>query len=243
MLGAATLLLAIRAYALLLMQSAWWSAAGRAWAWVALVVASGWALGSAASGNPRVDSFDASWMVPAIVSEALLGAVLGGVATLPGHALLGAARQQATTLGVRAAPWRTLSAASAAALALHLGLHRPAIAGLGALDRRFPVGQPELWSLPANSVEGLIGAASSLLVVGLALATPVLLVAAVVALVLGALGTPRGDGAAVGAAAAGLRVCGALAALAAAWATYPEIWAQGVIPGSLELPGRSHAPP
>jgi hypothetical protein len=212
------LLGALRWWALLQVQALWRAAVGRWWT----AVSAGLALGLAVSTGAwtvvaRVDP----WV--AALAELGLGALVGLVVALPGHAVLGAAGASARVLGVAPGPWRALVLGLVGATALSLGLHRPLLLGAHATFEAWPVGDPLAWGVVAVPVARL---AHGLALVALTLATPALLAAAVGELALRVAGARAGVGAPLlDGAAAWLRAAGAAVATGASWAAYDAVWA------------------
>lgn len=166
----------------------------------------------------------ARWL-PIAACEFLLGSVLGGLLSLPGVALLGAAGQSAAMLYVPRSPALPLLLVVACASGgLLSGVHRPLLLALRDVLALWPVGEPAQW-LPASPalLVWLVAAAHACLVLALTLATPVLLSSAT--LDLGMRLASRGVAVPV---AEVMRpwLCSAaaLVALAAAWAAYPASW-------------------
>jgi hypothetical protein len=121
-----------------------------------------------------------------------------------------------------------LGASLALAASLGLGIHRPLLVALRDLSVIWPPGAPQLWSLPLDWPDVAL-AAHDMTLLGLALATPVLLGAAVADLMSRLLG--RGGGAAGALSEAmgpWLRTSLAFLALAASWDAYPEAWARAL---------------
>lgn len=219
--------LAVRLFALLRAQALWRGAVGGAWEVVAAGLAM--ALAAAWSGDGGEPVTWGAWLFGAGF-EASLGAVLGALVSLPGEAALGAARCSGRALGLaRPRAWEALHLALAGALGLALDLHRPLLAGLHAAASRWPVGEPARWSF-ALGPERLVAAAGDASVLALGLATPVLLTAAVVELVLAAASRVRPVAAMAQALRPWLIAAAALAALGAAWTAYPEAWLRA-LPG------------
>ena len=214
-------LLALRWWALLAVQVLWRRAVGAPWVAVAAVLAVGLASGGEPTAmRPGVDPWAAAG------AELVLGALLGLVVSLPGHALVGAVEASARVLGTAPRPWQALVLALVGATALSLGLHRPLLQGGSVMLERWPVGEPLAWSVVV-SAESVARLAHGMALLALTLATPVLLVGAMAELVVGLVG--RGSSfAGVMAAAAGpwLRVAAALVATGASWAAYDAIWAE-----------------
>lgn len=211
-------LVALRWWAMLQVQALWRAAVGRWWTAVAAGLAVVLALCSGAWGVvPRVDP----WLAAA--AELGLGALVGLVVALPGHAVLGAAGASARVLGTAPGPWRALTLALVGATAIGLGLHRPLLLGAqGAFDA-WAVGDPFAWGLVAVPVGQL---AHGLALVALTLATPALLAGALGELVVRVVGARAGAGGVMlEGAAAWLRVAAAAIATGASWAAYDVIWA------------------
>jgi type III secretory pathway component EscT len=233
---------ALRVWAILRAQVLWRATVGPWW-WL---VAAGLALVLApAAVGQRMASIDVpvghdlsgvdleTWVLVGM-SELLLGTIIGLLATLPGHALVGAMQVSNGLVGLGAVGSRglvRLGVALVLAIALSLELHRPLLGGLLGTFAVLPVGRPGVWlAFPADGFAATVAmAAHSMTVLALALLTPVLLgclVADIVARLLG-----RGPGAAdpvAGALRPWLRVALALTALGASWAAYPEAWVRAV---------------
>ncbi len=218
--------LAVRLFALLRAQAPWRIALGDSWTWIAAGLAVALAAAWAPAAAPAVPW--SAWLVAAGF-EALLGAVVGALVSLPGEAALGAARVTGRTLGLaRPRAWEALHLALATALALALDLHRPLLAGLRGVAERWAVGAPATWTWSLGA--GAVGqAAAEATVLALGLATPVLLTAAVVELALAAVSRVQPVAAAAAAVRPWLVAATALTALGAAWAAYPEAWS-GALP-------------
>jgi hypothetical protein len=175
---------------------------------------------------------DGTVIVVALVFELLLGTVLGLAISLPGWALVGAAQESEQALawqGVSGSLARLLVAGSLAA-GLALGLHAPLCAGLLGLFDRFVLAQPSAW-LPtlAELPSYLVDRAAAITLLGLALATPVLLTQMIVTLCLASLGRERHEvRELVDVLAPGVRLGAGLVALGAAWSAYPEAFARGM---------------
>lgn len=191
----------------------WWAIAGA----LAAVLAAAWSPGRAAAVPWSL------WLLGALF-EVLLGAVLGALVSLPGEAALGAARQSSVALGLgRSRAFAALHLALAGSLAAALALHRPLLTGLRSLATRWPVGDPGLWTIDLE-LSVVVTSMHDATLLALALATPVLLTAAIVELAL-ALGAAFGPFAApLTAARPVLVAAAALTALGAAWAVHPEAW-------------------
>ncbi len=213
---------AVRLFGLLRAQVLWRAALGPAWEAIAAVLAV--CLAAVLLVPAAAPVTPGAWTVVA-VCEFLLGSALGGLLSLPGAALLGAASHGAGLLQaprVRGLP--LLLAAACLAGGLAAGVHRPLLVALRQLQTLWPVGAPARWlPAPADAPSWLAASAHAALTVALTFATPVLLTAATVDLSL-RLG-------ARGAAAPALEVlrpwlicAAALVALGAAWAAYPEAW-------------------
>ena len=211
-------LVALRWWALLQVQVLWRTAVGRWWTAVSAGLAVVLALGSGGwSIVPRVDP----WLAAA--AEVGLGALVGLVVALPGHAVLGAAGAGARVLGTAPGPWRALTLALVGATAIGLGLHRPLLLGAQGAFETWAVGDPLAW----GSIDVSIGRlAHGLALLALTLATPALLVGALGEVVMRVVGARTGAGGPMlDTAAAWLRVAGAAVATGASWAAYDAIWA------------------
>jgi flagellar biosynthesis protein FliR len=126
-----------------------------------------------------------------------------------------------------------LGVAIALATALGIGLHRPLVLAIVETFGVFSLGEPQQW-LALTTVLGtpwLLRALHGALLLALALATPVLLTAAVVEVALGLVGQGPGPAAVVMAAVRPwLRTAGGLVALGASWAAYGAVWAGTALP-------------
>jgi hypothetical protein len=211
-------LVALRWWALLQVQVLWRAAVGRWWTAVSAGLAVVLALGTGASRVvPHVDP----WLAAA--AEVGLGALVGLVVALPGHAVLGAAGASARVLGTAPGPWRALVLALVGATAIGLGLHRPLLLGAQGAFEAWAVGNPLAWGSIDVPVGRLL---HGLALLALTLATPALLAAALGEVVLRVVGARAGAGGPMlDAAAAWLRVAAAAVATGASWAAYDAIWA------------------
>jgi len=215
---AAWILATVRLWALLRVQAGWRAALGPVWEAVALVLA--FVLAAPVSQAGAVATL--SWGT--LAAEAALGTCLGLGLSLGGRAVVGAARWQADAFGVPPRAWTRLGAALAGVAAVGGGLHHAALAGLGHVVELWPLGRPDLWGMGDLSVLALLDGARALLVLGLALATPVVLVAATAQLALGALAGRRGGLWVAEPLVLAVRALGGLVALAAAWSLEPRSW-------------------
>lgn len=229
----------VRLFALLALQGPWQRALGELW-WavagtLALCLAGALALAAAPIGEAAAAIEVDVWLRGAAL-EAAFGAVLGLLVALPGYALLGASGEAQKGLGVgRRGVIEPMILAMVLASALAAGLHRPLLLGLRELARAHPPGAPfdlaDLAGLVDHGGLALIAGLDRVLVVGLALATPVLLTRAVIELGAALVGAPEGRGdlrplwrwLAAGA---------AVIALGASWAAYPEAWLRTLEPGT-----------
>lgn len=204
----------------------------RAWS-IAAVLAGVLALGDATLGLGELRLLEPSALIVALVAEALLGAVLGVCLSLGAHAVLGAAAVPATLLRVPSGPWMALVAALVLGAGLELGLHHAALRGAAAVQGTFALGRPAAWVHELDAVGAALPRwCAGMTVVGLALATPALLVAA--ACELGAAAVARGPGAAAAlaqASVATVRLGAVLVALGASWAIDDARWAGPAVPG------------
>jgi hypothetical protein len=215
-------LVALRWWALLQVQVLWRAAVGRWWIAVSAGLAVVLALGSGGWGAvPTVVPVVDPWL--AAVAEVGLGALVGMVVSLPGHAVLGAAGASGRVLGTAAGPWRALTLALVGATALGLGLHRPLLLGAQGALEPWAVGDPLAWGSVDVPVGRLL---HGLALLALTLATPALLAGALGEVVLRVAGARAGAGGSMlDATAAWLRVAGAAVATGASWAAYDVIWA------------------
>jgi flagellar biosynthesis protein FliR len=234
---ASVALASARLWACLRVQASWRQAIGTSWEWIAGAVAASVASVAWLGARLDVTSMAVDTLVIALGFELLLGSVLGLAISLPGWALVGAARESEAGLGVRGLEGEAASGSVArllvtASLAagLGLGLHAPLLAALLGTFERFPLARPSAW-LPAlvELPAWLIDQCAAFTVLALALATPVLLTRALVSLCVASLARRRGAAEALLAVLApGLRLGAALVALGAAWAAYPEAFARGM---------------
>lgn len=172
-------------------------------------------------------------LVAAVGLELLLGFAIGLVATLPGYALVGAMSASAVVLRAPPRLLVGLGVAVALATALGIGLHRPLVSALLETFTIFHLGDAPAWvhRTAVSGLASLLRAAHAALVLALALATPVLLTAAIAELMTGLVS--RGPGpahAAVSPLRPWLRVAGGLVALGASWGAYGHVWAEAVVP-------------
>ena len=215
---------ALRLFGLLRMQVLWRSALGPVWEGVSAALAL--LLASVLVTRPGEAVTPGSWLVIG-VCEFLLGSVIGGLISLPGAALLGAAQQSATSLQL----WRgrglpLLLAIAGLSGGLLTDLHRPLLVALRDLLLSWPVGAPARWipglsELPREILDSAHGG----LVLALTFATPVLLTTAT--LDLGLRLTTRGVAVPlIAALRPWLVAAAAMIALGAAWAAYPGAWSR-----------------
>ncbi len=211
-------LVALRWWAMLQVQGLWRAAVGRWWTVVSLGLALVLATGSGGWGvAPQVDP----WLAAA--AELGLGALVGLVTALPGHAVIGAAGASARALGAHPRPWGVLVLALVGATAIGLGLHQPLVLGARETLAAWPVGDPLAW----GAVEVPVGRlAHGLGLLALTLATPALLASAVAEGVLRAMaGRTRAAGPMLDGATPWLRASAAAIATGASWAAYDAVWA------------------
>jgi len=251
-------LLALRWWAILLVQVVWRRAVGPGWTLVAAGLGGALALGSSGGGvaisgvaisgvaisgvaisgvaisGGAISGVAISgdpWLLAA--AELLLGALVGLCVALPGHALVGSAEATARVLGTAPGPWRALVVCLVGAVGLELGLHRPLLLAGEGLVEAWPPGEPQAWASAAETIPaGRLAHAMALL--ALTLATPALLAGAVVELSARLLATGSSAVMPAGATAASWgRVAAALVATGASWAAYEGIWAQRVLADGL----------
>ncbi|MEZ4384428.1 MAG: hypothetical protein R3A79_24075 [Nannocystaceae bacterium] len=225
----------LRLFALLVVQIPWLRVLGPLWVVVAgaLAAAIAGALALVAA-PPELASLGAAGLLHAAVLEVIFGGALGVVVGLPGHALLGAAAASGRGLGLRRGALEPLILALTLSLGLSLGLHRPLLFGLRALALAAPPGDGALGLLAALAggltPAAIAGAAAELLILALALATPVLLTRAVLTLataLVAAPGRPLGVlGPWIASAAAALALC-------ASWSAYPDAWLRALQPAAI----------
>jgi hypothetical protein len=227
------LLASARVWACLRVQASWRAAAGSSWEWIAGALAV--AVASLAWAGGRLGAsvtMDAPAFVLALLFELLLGSVLGLTASLPGWALVGAAQEseQALAWQGESGSFARLFVVASLAAGLALGLHAPLFAGLLGLFDQFALARPSAWvpalaELPSYLIDHVV----AITLLGLALATPVLLTRMIVALCLVSLGRGRLDTHDwLDVLAPGLRLGAGLVALGAAWSAYPEAFARGM---------------
>ena len=224
-------LVVVRLWAVLRAQVLWRAAVGPLWP----VLAAGLAVAMAPLVRPPalVPGPDPGEWVLALGLELAAGTAWGIVVSLPANAVIGAGLSAARILRAPPRPLAALAVAVATATALALGLHHPLLEGLVASTEVLPVGDPSA-AVALSGAEGLtwaIRGATALTLLGLALATPVLLCAAVVDVALGAVAAgPRPAAAVVDPVRRWARAALALVALGASWAAYGEVWARAVLP-------------
>lgn len=212
---------ALRLFGLLRMQVLWRSALGPVWEGVCAALAL--LLAAVLLTRPGEAVALDTWLLIGLC-EFLLGSALGGLVSLPGAALLGAARQSASSLQVVGRGLPLLLAIACVAGGLLADLHRPLLIATRELLLLWPVGAPARW-LPGlgELAPWLAESAHAGLILALTFATPVLLTTAT--LDLGLRLTARGAAIPVMEALRPYLVAAAaLVALGAAWAAYPEAW-------------------
>jgi flagellar biosynthesis protein FliR len=168
--------------------------------------------------------------------EVMLGLVIGLLAALPGYALLGATSVSAWGLRTARGPLTHLGVCLSLAVALGLGLHRPLLGALLETFAVLPLADPGAWLHVWGAQGGLlvVRGAHAMLVLALALATPVLLTAAVADLVVRLVAAGPGPvSIALGPLEGWLRVAAGVLALGASWAAYGHVWAEAAV----RLPG------
>jgi len=228
-------LAAARIWALLRVQASWQRALGLHWQWLSagLAVALAVLLVARAPGVAPPMSTSTSGLLAALALELLLGTVLGLLAALPGHALVGATTESSAGLGLGdAQPSLSLVVIMASlAVGLGLGLHGPLLTSLLASFDALPPAAPEAWLIAAASFDAaqIVTAAIRMSALALALATPVLLTELVATAALACLARAElGARALAEVLGPGLRFTLALLALGAAWSSYPEAFARGM---------------
>lgn len=222
----ASLLLAVRVFAILRAQVLWRQAVGPLWWVIAAALAVlilPWTSVSL-EGGAVLDP-------TSVVAELLLGTVLGIVASLPGWALHGSAQAMSTVLRVGTPALGGLLVALTLAFAMGMGLHHALLQAAVDTAQAWPLGQPAAWIERADAAV-VARAGHALLVLALAFATPVLLVAAVVEVATGLVGRgPAGVTPPVQTTTAWLRAAAALVALGASWQAYGQVWAEAAVGG------------
>ena len=156
-----------------------------------------------------------------------IGSLLGLLASLPAYALLGAGAGAAVVLRAAPKPLVALTVSIVLATALTLGLHQPLLAAATDTFVWLPLAEP--WSAGLTP-STLATAAHTMLLLALALVTPVLLAGATVEIAARLIG--RGPGSATGATAVvpWLRLAAALVALGASWSAYAPAWTRALMP-------------
>lgn len=197
--------------------------AGPAWWAIAAVLAVG--LSPLVVGTIAVEeSLGILEWVGLTLLEFGLGTVLGIVLSFPAHAVLGAA--QVTSLAALQGPGQKTLAALvvlvAACLGWALSLHHALLHAVIELANQFPVADMQAWTT-AVSGDNLPRLIHGLCVLALALATPVLLTAAVIDAALRL--TAHTGGADLGEAIRPWTItAGSLIALGASWSAFPHVW-------------------
>jgi hypothetical protein len=224
------LLASVRIWACLRVQASWRWAIGASWEWIAAAFAIALAVLAWAGGRLGAGvAMDGASIVLALVFELLLGSVIGLASSLPGWALLGAAQESEQGLGWQgeSGSFARLLVAASLAAGLALGLHAPLCAGLLGLFDPFALARPSAWLPAVSSLPSfLIDRSIAFTLLGLALATPVLLTRMILSLCLASLGRETHDWLDV--VTPGLRLGAGLVALGAAWSAYPEAFARGM---------------
>jgi hypothetical protein len=171
-------------------------------------------------------------LVLALVTEAVLGTIVGHGIALGAHAVVGAGASTATVLRAPAAPLVGLFVALVLGAALTLGLHHGALRGAAALQSAWPLGRVgEWWPGAADVLPWLVATTTGALVLALAFATPCLLVAASWELVVAAVARgPEGAAALAQAITSTGRLAVVLVALGASWAIDLPRWAAAALP-------------
>lgn len=224
---AAALLLSVRLFAILRAQVLWRHAVGPLWWLVAAGLSGLVGLGGLATPVGAAPPHDVG--ILDVVFELLLGTVLGIVASLPGFALVGAAAASAAPFGAAARSLAALFVILTLAIAMALGLHQALLRVALDTAAAFAVGEPHAWVARADALV-LARAAHAMLVLALALATPVLLVAAIAEVCLRVVGRgPAGSESPSATSSAIVRGAAALVALGAAWQAYGRAWAEAAV--------------
>jgi flagellar biosynthesis protein FliR len=222
-----TWILALARLSAILWVQVLWRSVVPAWGMVAVGLSATLAMLALPYGSPPVTSM--TGLLGIVALEVLLGLVIGLLATLPGYALVGATSGSARVLRAPQGPLGALAVCLALAVALGLGLHRPLVSALLETLSLLPLGDPELW-LRIWAERGpvlVVRGAHAMLVLTLALVTPVFLAAAMAGLVTRLVA--RGPGPVPVAFAVlelWLPAAAGILALGASWAAYGHVWAQ-----------------
>ncbi len=231
---ATALWLTLRLGALLLVQVPWFRLLGPLWVPIAAVLAAALAGALALTLAPGGGLVDAPTLLRGALLELALGGLAGALVGLPGHALVGAAGASGKALDLRRGAWEPLLIALVLSLCLGLGLHRPLLLGLREFALLVPpgVGLHSAAQLLHRPLEPLVVAAGAahLLLLALALATPVLLSKAVVELAAGLVEPPGEPRSGIG---RWLAAAAAILALCASWSAYPEAWLRSLEPAEI----------
>lgn len=223
------LLATARLFAIMRVQPAWRLAVGPWWTAVCLGLAAMLSVAASPVAPTVPESPGLVHAAVLVVVELGVGSLVGLLASLPAYALLGAGAGSAVVLRTAPKPLVALTVSLVLATALSLGLHQPLLAA--AIDTLVWLPLAEPWTM-SLSPSLLAGAAHTMLLLALALVTPVLLAGATVEIVARLVG--RGPGPATGAAAAApwLRLAAALVALGASWAAYAPAWTRALMPAA-----------
>ena len=221
-----------RWFALLVVQPLLRVGVGAQWWTVAAALAAVMALGDATGVAALPAALPLAIFVQRLGAELALGAVIGVCLSLGGHAVHGAAAVPAAVLRVPPGPWGALVAALVVGAAFELGLHHAAMVSGAALRDTFAIGDVGGALAHAETIVARLPTwLAGMTVLGLALATPALLVTA--ATELAAAAVARGPGAAAAlaqAAVATLRLGAVLVALGASLAIDLHSWAAAALP-------------
>ncbi len=227
----------VRLWAILRLQVLWRGLAGAQWNLVSGALALSLALLLMPLARLPEAWPGAATLIVGVGFEFLLGTVVGLWVALPGHAAIGAGAVSGEGLGLQSSEaWRYLWTALTLVLGLAMGAHRAALQALGTTLARWPIFTPDaIWdsSRPgfvayADLAADLGLAMHAATLLALALATPVLLVRAVMAPAMWAM--LRGPGGVVGldVLRPWIVAAAALVALGAAWMSFPEAWAMAL---------------
>lgn len=161
--------------------------------------------------------------------EALLGAVIGAAVTLPAAGALGVSELFAGQRRGRAEALTPLVVAATLVTAFGLGLHHHALAALTALFVGFGCLDPGGWVSTALRVQTLVEHLHAVLVLALALCSPVWLTRMVASLIAGAWASgSRVAQSSSRVISSGLAASLGLLALYAAIESYPHVWGRSL---------------
>src|SRR5688572_7548843 len=147
----------IRVWAILRVQAVWRTALGPVWELLALAFGLLVTL-SMVSGQGAVEPGGVVHWFELAVCEFVGGTVVGLLASLPGHALVGAAGTQAQMLRTTPGAWSARVVVLVATLAMALQVHHASLDALSSILATWKVGQPQTWVV-VWAVDDLVRAA------------------------------------------------------------------------------------